>query len=117
MPDAGASSAHWTWRQVCAFRLDRHLLSGPGAADIPQVAADICGVHAQVMSAAELSVGLRMETVTGVDVRQALWTDHSLIKSYGPRGTVHLLASRDLPMWAGALSTIPASVGCRSVCD
>lgn len=48
---------------------------------IPQVVGAICGVHAQVMAATELSIGLRTEGVTRVDVRQALWTDHSLIKT------------------------------------
>src|SRR5689334_10198040 len=60
------------------------------------------------MSAAELSIGLRMDGVSRSQVRQALWQDHSLVKTFGPRGTVHLLAARELPMWTGALSAIPA---------
>ena len=32
------------------------------------------------------------------------------MKTFGPRGTVHLLATADLPMWTGALSALPASV-------
>jgi hypothetical protein len=111
MPEVAGSRAEWTREQVCAYRFDRHLLSGGGTADIPRVATAICGVHAQVMSAAELSVGLRMNGVTRTAVRQALWNDHSLIKTYGPRGTVHLLAARHLPLWTGALSAIPASGG------
>jgi hypothetical protein len=67
----------------------------------------MCGAHAQVMSAAELSIGLRIAGITRADVRQALWTEHSLVKTYGPRGTVHLLPTQDLPMWIGALSAMP----------
>lgn len=65
------------------------------------------GAHAQVLSAAELSVGLRGEGLTRTDVRTALWTDRTLVKTFGPRGTVHLLPAADLPMWTGALSAVP----------
>ncbi len=78
-----------------------------GGADMADVVAAMCGAHAQVMSAAELSIGLRMDGVSRSHVRQALWQDHSLIKTFGPRGTVHLLAARELPMWTGALSAVP----------
>jgi hypothetical protein len=71
------------------------------------VASAICGAHAQILSAAELSIELRIEGSTRTDVREALWREHSLIKTFGPRGTVHLLPARDLPMWAGALSALP----------
>jgi hypothetical protein len=99
-----------SWAAVCARRLDRHALSVPskdaGPADI---AGAICGAHAQVLSAAELSIGLRLAGLTRTDVRKALWSEHSLVKTFGPRGTVHLLAAHDLPMWTGALSAIPPS--------
>ena len=79
----------------------------PSDGAIDDVVAAMCGAHAQVMSAAELSVGLRLAGSTRTDVRDALWTHKSLVKTYGPRGTVHLLPARDLPMWTGALSAIP----------
>src|SRR5258708_4844265 len=69
----------------------------------------MCGAHAQVLSAAELSIGLRLVGVTRADVREALWTERSLVKTFGPRGTVHLLSAQDLPWWTGALSAIPPS--------
>jgi len=101
-----------TWMQVCARRLDRHALSTsvPVPVDVDPVAAvvsAICGAHAQVASAAELSIGLRVPGATRARVRQALWQDRTLVKSRGPRGTVHLLTSTDLPMWIGALSVMP----------
>ena len=99
-----------TWRDVCARRLERHSLSEPSASARPaDVVRAMCGAHAQVLSAAELSVGLRLAGGTRTDVREALWTERSLVKTRGPRGTVHLLAARDLPMWTGALSALPAS--------
>jgi hypothetical protein len=97
-----------SWEQVCARRLERHALSAPAPADrIADVVSAVCGVHAQVLPAAEVSVGVRVAGVTRAHVREALWTDHSLVKTRGPRGTVHLLATADLPMWIGALSATP----------
>jgi len=66
------------------------------------------GAHAQVMSAAEISVGLRLPGSTRADVRNALWRDGTLTKTYGPRGTVHLVPSADLATWTGALAAVPS---------
>lgn len=99
-----------SWDQVCARRLHRHGLAGPAPDAGPAgVVAAMCGAHAQVMSAAELSIGLRLPGATRSDVRHALWTEHSLVKTMGPRGTVHLLPTQDLPLWTGALSATPPS--------
>jgi hypothetical protein len=65
--------------------------------------ATMCGAHAQVMSAAEVSIGIRASGITREDVRRALWEERSLVKTIGPRGTVHLLAAADLPMWNAVL--------------
>ncbi|OLF13846.1 hypothetical protein BLA60_01245 [Actinophytocola xinjiangensis] len=101
----------FTWAQVCARRLARHGLAGPLTTGPAGVASAVAGTHAQVMSAAELSIGLRLAGATRQTVREALWTDHSLVKTFGPRGTVHLLAAADLPMWTGVLGTIPFGGG------
>ncbi|HYO23842.1 MAG TPA: winged helix DNA-binding domain-containing protein [Lacipirellulaceae bacterium] len=99
-----------SWAEVCARRLERHALLTPsqhaGPAD---VVGKMCGAHAQVMSAAELSIGLRSAGITRTAIHEALWTEHSLIKTFGPRGTVHLLSAHELPMWTAALSAIPPS--------
>jgi hypothetical protein len=97
----------FTWSQVVARRLERHGLAAP-ATDLAGTVSAMCGAHAQVMSAAEMSVGVRVAGITRVDVRRALWEDRTLVKTRGPRGTVHLLAAADLPMWIGALGALPA---------
>jgi hypothetical protein len=74
------------------------------------IARVLCGAHAQVLSAAELSIGRRIAGATRADVQRALWEDRTLVKTFGPRGTVHLLPAADLPMWTGALSALPSSV-------
>src|SRR2546430_10274551 len=99
-----------SWGEVCARRLDRHALSAPLQDARPaDIVATICGAHAQVLSAAELSIGLRLAGITRTAIREALWTERSLVKTFGPRGTVHLLPTQDLPMWTGALSALPPS--------
>ena len=70
----------------------------------------ICGAHAQILSAAELSLGRRVAGATRSDIQRALWADRTLVKTFGPRGTVHLLATADLTMWTGALSALRPSV-------
>lgn len=100
-----------TWTAVTARRMARHALDEPLTGAAPaDVATTLAGVHAQILSAAELSVGRRLAGVTRSDVRRALWEDRTLVKTFGPRGTVHLLATDDLPMWTGALSALPPSV-------
>jgi len=95
----------WTWPEVCAQRLARHGLVEPVAAGrLAEQVGSICGAHAQVMSAAELSIGLRVAGATRTAVRDALWTERCLVKTYGPRGTVHLLPAQDLALWTAALS-------------
>lgn len=71
----------------------------------------MCGTHAQVMAAGEVSIAIRMERGTRREVQAALWTEHSLIKTYGPRGTVHLFPARDLAMWTAALAAVPSRMG------
>ena len=103
--------ASLTWGGVTARRMARQALTeaatGLGPADIAGV---LCGAHAQVLSAAELSIGRRIAGATRADVQRALWEDRTLVKTFGPRGTVHLLPANDLPMWTGALSALPSSV-------
>lgn len=102
--------ASGSWTRICARRLGRQGLAEPSADATPaDVASAMCGVHAQVMQAAEQSVCLRLATATRKDVRTALWTDRDLVKIHGPRGTVHLVAARDLPMWHAALSAVPVA--------
>ena len=98
-----------TWAGVTAQRMRRHGLAPPYAAGTPfaDVTATICGVHAQVLSAGEVSLALRVEGATRADVRRALWEERSLVKTFGPRGTVHLLPARDLARWCAALSEVP----------
>ncbi|MGW6457938.1 winged helix DNA-binding domain-containing protein [Streptomyces sp. NPDC055078] len=101
-----------TWAQSNARTLERQGLRSPAPATpagITTITGAMLAAHAQVLSAAELSIALRLAGgATRAGVREALWTDRSLVKTYGPRGTVHLLAREDLPLWTGALSAVPS---------
>jgi len=98
------------FEEVNRRRLFRHGLSRP-LGSLTEAAAAMAGVHAQVMSAAEVSLGLRVSSATRADVAAALWEERSLVKTLGPRGTVHLLPAADLPWWLAALGTVPKAGG------
>lgn len=99
-----------TAASVTGARLHRHGLVTPWPDRTPvEVVSALGGLHAQVMSAAELAIGLRLEKTTRQYVRAAVWTDHSLVKAFGPRGTVHLLPAGELALWTGAFAAAPPS--------
>jgi winged helix DNA-binding protein len=99
-----------TWSGVTSRRMARQALTEPATdLDPAGIAALLCGAHAQVLSAAEFSIGRRIAGATRADVQRALWEDRTLVKTFGPRGTVHLLPAAELPMWTGALSALPSS--------
>ncbi len=98
-----------TWDEASARRYGRQLLRTPAhsGTSVAAVVSTLLAVHAQVLSAAELSVALRLDGSTRQDVRSALWDDRSLVKTYGPRGTIHLLTADELPFWSAALTAVP----------
>ncbi|HEY7780891.1 MAG TPA: winged helix DNA-binding domain-containing protein [Ktedonobacterales bacterium] len=97
-----------TWGEVWGRRLARHALLAPLPRErLEDAVRAVCGIHAQVMPAAMLSLGMRVEGVTIRDIRAALWERRALVKAHGPRGTVHLFAADDLPLWVAALRAIP----------
>ncbi|WP_406454248.1 winged helix DNA-binding domain-containing protein [Streptomyces sp. NBC_00876] len=103
-------SATVTWAGANARRMERQGLTAPLGAATPATAVSAMpAAHAQVLSAAELSVGLRTAELNRGDVRAALWTDRTLVKTFGPRGTVHLVAADELALWTGALSALPVA--------
>jgi hypothetical protein len=76
--------------------------------DVEVAVSAMGGAHAQVMSAAELSIGVRTAKTTSTEVRSALRQGSTLVKTYGPRGTVHLLPREELPLWCAALGAVPS---------
>jgi hypothetical protein len=94
------------WAQVMAWRLRRHQLDERAPAEaMLEVTARIAGLHAQVMSSAELTLWARLDGVEPDAVRRALWEDRTLVKTWAMRGTLHLLPAAELPLWQAARST------------
>lgn len=92
-----------TWEQVTAWRLSKHhLLERAARGHLIDVATDLGGLHAQVMSVAETIAWTRVRDVTPDDVRNALWQDRTLVKTWAMRGTLHLLPGREFPTYVAA---------------
>jgi hypothetical protein len=95
-----------TWKQINAWRAARQgLVSRAPAREALDVVARICGLHAQLMSSAELSLWARVDGVDAEWVSRALWEERTLVKTWAMRGTLHLLPARELGLWLGALGT------------
>ncbi|TLZ73126.1 MAG: winged helix DNA-binding domain-containing protein [Methanobacteriota archaeon] len=87
--------------QVAAFRLARHHLTFPAPrSSLARVAGDMGGAQAQIMSAGALSLRARVRGLRPEDVEKALWQDRTLAKIWCMRGTVHLVPSDDLAVFA-----------------
>ncbi len=95
-----------TWEQALAWRMGRHhLVERAPRRSLVGVAERICGLHAQVMSSAELTAWARVEELAPDAVSKALWKQRSLVKLWAMRGTLHLLPARELGLWLGATAT------------
>src|SRR3989337_2644690 len=103
MVDSGDAPAV-SWRQVHGSRLRRHHLQRRAPrADLVGVVADLCGVQAQLSSAAKLALWARVRGLRSEDVERALWRERSLVKTWCMRGTTHLLPAAEFPMYVAAL--------------
>lgn len=92
-----------TWSQVHAWRLGRQFDVGSAVA----TARRLCGVQAQVTSAAELAVAVRLDT-TGAgrdDTLAAALARGELLRTWAMRGTLHVLHPED----AAAFLTLAAA--------
>jgi len=95
-----------TWARAAAWRARRHYLDTRApAGSMLAVASRLCGLHAQVLSSAELTAWARVEGLERGAVQQALWEERTLVKTWAMRGTLHLLPAGELPLWHAALGT------------
>jgi Winged helix DNA-binding domain len=95
------STAEVTPAQAMQWRLRQQHLIEP-APDLVATASRLCGVHAQVMSGAAQIIGVRTSSFAGCDPDDALWTQRTLVKTWGMRGTLHLFPSEELSLWVAA---------------
>jgi hypothetical protein len=96
-------TARLSWPGVLAWRLKRQRLDRRAPRkEMLGVVSEICGLHAQLMSSAELTLWARVEDLEPDAVQKALWEERSLVKTWAMRGTLHLLPAAELPVWVGA---------------
>src|ERR1700732_3952163 len=98
-----------TWAKAAAWRMRRHHLDRRApAGSMLAVASRLCGLHAQVMSSAELTAWARVEDLDRRAVQRALWDDRTLVKTWAMRGTLHLLPADEYGMWLRVLALYDA---------
>lgn len=89
-----------------ALRLARHHLAARTTRQhLVDVVRDMVGIHAQVMSAAELQLAARIDGLRPSDVQDALWSERKIVKAWSMRGTLHLLTPDDLAAYVAAAAT------------
>jgi hypothetical protein len=77
-------------------RLRRNRLAGPRLSDAGQVIHALCGVQAQDLPAARMSLRPRSNGLTDAGVEAARVGERSFVRTWAMRGTLHLVASDDL---------------------
>ncbi|ATE54659.1 winged helix DNA-binding domain-containing protein [Actinosynnema pretiosum] len=115
-------SASVTWDQVRSWRLGRQFLDPRAAVTAGEVVERLCGVQAQVASAAEFAVATRTGAAGGVARDLA---SGALVRTWAARGTLHLLRpgtapdvlsllasarTWERPSWQKAFGATPAQV-------
>jgi hypothetical protein len=88
--------------QIHAFRLRRHHLLDQSTKDLVTICRDVCGVQAQIMSAAQLQLWARNHAITPEMVNDALWKTRSLVKTSLMRQTLHLVPADEFPLYIAA---------------
>ena len=97
--------ASLAWEDVCRRRLAAQHLAAPlPVGRFGRMVRDICGLHAQVMSAAGLAAAVRIDSLPRDAVARALWDERTLVKVWAMRGTLHLLPAAEFGLYVAALS-------------
>ncbi len=91
--------------KIASFRLRRHHLSdaAPEDQDPVTICRDMCGVQAQVMSAAYLQLWTRNHAITRAQIENALWETRTLVKTSLMRQTLHFIPTNEFPLYIAAL--------------
>jgi winged helix DNA-binding protein len=88
------------------MRVAAQLLHQPRSDSVVDVVRNLCGVQAQVLSAAGLALRARTNGLKAQQVDRARTRDRSIVLTWAMRGTLHLVAAEDYP-WLIPLVTEP----------
>jgi hypothetical protein len=69
---------------------------GDGISDVGLLVKELCGIQAQDARAATLALRVRSAGLIAADVERARVQERTIIRTWGQRGTLHLLAAEDL---------------------
>ncbi|MBA2314240.1 MAG: winged helix DNA-binding domain-containing protein [Chloroflexi bacterium] len=95
------------WDRVLALRLERqHIATRTTPDRLVDVVSGLVGLHAQVMSSAELQLAARIDGLRASDVREALWEARRLVKVWAFRQTLHVLTPDDLVAFVAAARSL-----------
>lgn len=90
--------------QVLAWRMHRQHLTVPGAGSAVELARQLCGIQAQVMSAAAQAIAARQRDPDPGELDRALWVDRTLVRCWSARGTLHLHAADQAAAYGAPLA-------------
>jgi hypothetical protein len=93
------------WDQLLAWRMRRQLLDPRGSPSTAEVVQRLCGVQAQVPSAAELAVAVRQDDPRPGLAEEAL-ASRELMRTWAMRGTLHLLVPHDAGAYLALLADL-----------
>lgn len=102
IPAESPKALPFTAEQIHPFRLKRHHLLDASGKDLVTICRDVCGVQAQIMSAAQLQLWARNPAITPAMVNDALWQKRLLVKTTLMRQTLHLVPSDEFPLYVAA---------------
>ena len=66
------------------------------SASVPRLVKDLCGLQGQEAPAAALAIRVRSQGLLAEDVERARVEERSIVRTWGLRSTLHLLATEDL---------------------
>lgn len=92
-----------THSQAAAFRMARHHLIGSRSADLRSICSHVCGIQAQVNSAAELAFWARNPGIAPGQVHGALRSVPALVKTSLMRQTLHIIPATEFSIYISAL--------------
>ena len=95
------------------MRLQGQLLTGSRAGSVAAAAAHLGGLQAQAAPPAQLAVRARTSGLTATDVDRACGASREVTRTWAMRGTLHMLATRDVRWMTGLFGPVAARRGQR----
>ena len=93
-----------SWAQALAWRMRRHHLDPRDGGSALEVVRRLCGVQAQVASAAALAVAVRQAKPSNSGLSRAV-SRRSLVRTWAMRGTLHVLAADEAASYLSLLAS------------